>query len=126
MTRLVAIAILLGVLLGCSDDPYEGTKAEERGKSWTEAIRRIEEVETEDLTIDRLSDIIQELGGKEPLTVSSSGQFYWATLETVRGDDLPCGYADMRIAAWPGPNNVVDSYGISLNAICIASDANSQ
>ena len=120
MVRRSPIAILLAVLLGCSGNLYDGTRAAERSDWWEHEISRLA---NEEPTLETLSAALENLGADEPLKVGPSGDYYAPTLETIKGEDLPCGYANIKIIVSIDSSGDVEAYGVGPSAVCVAAEA---
>ncbi len=119
--RFISTALLCCALIGCTDDPFEGTRAESTSDLWLKEVGRTV-ADADNLTVDSLGTAIKELGAAETLTLSANGEYYTAVLENVKGDDLPCGSADITIIVILDSSGEVDTYGIGPRAVCIATD----
>ena len=91
---------------------------QERGNWWLDELDRSL---PEEKTLESVSSVLEELGAAGSLKEDADGNYFYATLEKVEDERLPCGFSEIKIAIFLDRSGGISEYALSYGSICFAS-----
>ena len=115
--RLAILAAVLSLICAsaCSGPSEAQQVLDQRRQWWADQIKQFPDATR---SLESLSVALQELDASERLHLRNSENGYSAKLETFEAEELPCGYADLKLDVVVAENGTIDQLMIGASFIC--------